>query len=134
VVIGGPALRRAGFQAGDGRQWTSWVGRDELASIVEFVLRTESLFGPVNAVSPNPLRNAEFGATAVQALGAKSRISLPAFLVRLMLGEMGQELLLASRRIQPTKLLAAGYRFRFPELEQALRHEWEKAGLASQPA
>jgi NAD dependent epimerase/dehydratase family enzyme len=61
---------------------------------------------------------------------------MPAFLVRLLLGEMGEEFILSSRRIQPAKLLAAGYQFRFPELAQALRHEMEtmKKGLASQPA
>jgi uncharacterized protein (TIGR01777 family) len=55
-VMGGPALQYVGFQAGDGQQWISWVGREELASIVEFALTTESLRGPINAVSPNPLR------------------------------------------------------------------------------
>jgi NAD dependent epimerase/dehydratase family enzyme len=94
-------------------------------------LITESLTGPVNAVSPNPIRNAEFATTAAKALGTKSRRSLPAFLVRLVMGEMGEEFILSSRRIQPAKLLAAGYRFQFPELEQALRHEMESmnAGL-----
>ena len=124
-VLGGAALQRVGFQAGDGQQWASWVGRDELASIIEFALTTETLTGPVNAVSPNPLRNAEFATTATQALGQKSGGAMPAFLVRLVMGEMGEEFLLSSRRIQPAKLLAAGYRFRFPELEQALRHEME---------
>ena len=122
-VVGGPALKQVGFQVGDGQQWTSWVGRDELASIIEFTLITESLTGPVNAVSPNPLRHAEFASTAAQVLGRKSRLTLPAFLVRLLMGEMGEELMLSSRRIQPAKLLAAGYQFRFPELEVALRHE-----------
>src|SRR5512135_2724787 len=70
-VIGGSALMRAGFQAGNEQQWTSWVGRDELAAIIEFALTTETLSGPVNAVSPNPLRNAEFAATATRALGQK---------------------------------------------------------------
>jgi uncharacterized protein (TIGR01777 family) len=125
MVVGGTALQRLGFQGGDGQQWISWVGRDEVASIMEFVLRTESLTGPVNAVSPNPLHNAEFSAIAVKALGAKSGGSLPAFLVRLVLGEMGEEFLLTSRRVQPAKLLAAGYRFRFPNLEDALCHEKE---------
>ena len=91
--------------------------------MIEFALITESLTGPVNAVSPNPLRNAEFAASTAQALGKKSGGSMPAFLVRLVMGEMGEEFLLSSRRIQPAKLLAAGYRFRFPELEQAVRHE-----------
>ena len=60
---------------------------------------------------------------------------MPAFLVRLVMGEMGEEFLLASRRIQPAKLLAAGYQFRFPELEQALQHEMGKMNenFASQP-
>ncbi|HEX7973369.1 MAG TPA: TIGR01777 family oxidoreductase [Anaerolineales bacterium] len=132
-VVGGAALQRVGFQAGDGKQWESWVGRDELASIIEFALTTETLAGPVNAVSPNPLRNAEFATVSTQALGQKPGGTMPALIVRLVMGEMGEEFLLASRRIQPVKLLAAGYRFRFPELEEAVRHEMDimKAGLAS---
>jgi uncharacterized protein (TIGR01777 family) len=124
-VMGGPALQYVGFQAGDGQQWISWVGRDELASIIEFVLTTESLRGPVNAVSPNPLRNAEFATTATQALGHKPGGVMPNFIVRLVMGEMGEEFALASRRAQPAKLLAAGYRFRYPELACALKHEKE---------
>ncbi|CAG0998856.1 Epimerase family protein [Anaerolineae bacterium] len=125
AVMGGDALRRIGFFGGNGQQWTSWIGRDELASIIEFALRTETLVGPVNAVSPNPMRYADFAATSSQALGQKPGGSMPAFLVRLIMGEMGEEFLLSSRRIQPAKLLAAGYSFRFPELEQALQHERE---------
>jgi NAD dependent epimerase/dehydratase family enzyme len=123
--MGGAALQRVGFQAGDGQQWMSWVGRDELASIIEFVLATESLSGPVNAVSPNPLRSAEFAAVSTKALGQKPGGVMPAFITRLVMGEMGEEFLLASRRIQPAKLRAAGYQFRFPELEGALQHEME---------
>ena len=133
-VIGGPALLRAGFQAGDGRQWVSWVGRDEMAFIIEFAFTTAALSGPVNAVSPNPLRNAEFATVSTKALDQKPGGTMPAFLVRLVMGEMGEELILASRRLQPAKLIAAGYQFRFPELEQAVRHEREKAGLAPQIA
>ena len=130
-VLGGPNLRRPSFQAGDGQQWMSWVGRDELASIIEFALRTENLVGPVNAVSPNPVRNAEFVRISTQALGKKRGGSIPAFIVRLLMGEMGEEFLLASRRIQPVKLLAAGYPFRFPNLADALRHEKECLNAAS---
>ncbi len=127
-VLGGAALQRGSMRAGNGQQWASWVGRDELAFIVEFALATETLTGPVNAVSPNPLRNAEFAKTAAKVLGTKPGSSMPAFLVRLMMGEMGEEFILSSRRIQPAKLLAAGYRFRFPDLELALQHE---AGISS---
>jgi uncharacterized protein (TIGR01777 family) len=135
-VLGGAALLRVGFQAGDGQQWMSWIGRDELASIIVFALTTETLSGPVNTVSPYPMRNADFAIAASQALEQKCGGTMPGFLVRLIMGEMGEEFLLSSRRIQPAKLLAAGYQFRFPELEQAVRHEWKssKIGSASQPA
>lgn len=122
-VLGGVALQRVGFQAGDGQQWMSWVGRDELASIVEFALKNMSLSGPVNAVSPNPLRSAEFAVLSTRALGQKPGGVMPAFIARLIMGEMGEEFLLSSRRIQPARLLAAGYQFRFPDLAGALRHE-----------
>jgi uncharacterized protein len=122
-VLGGRALKQVGFQTGDGQQWASWVGRDELASIIEFVLKTNSLVGPVNAVSPNPLCNAEFAKVSTQTLGKKPGGVMPAFMVRLVMGEMGEEFMLASRRMQPVKLLEAGYSFHYPELEGALRHE-----------
>jgi uncharacterized protein (TIGR01777 family) len=122
-VLGGAALKRIGFYGGDGRQWTSWVGRDELACIIEFALNSESLSGPVNPVSPNPMRTIDFARAASQALGKKPGGGMPAFMVRLVMGEMGEEFMLASRRMQPAKLLAAGYTFRYPELEGALLHE-----------
>jgi uncharacterized protein (TIGR01777 family) len=132
-VIGGPALQRAGFQTGDGRQWMSWVGRDELAFIMEFVLTNESLSGPVNTVSPNPVRKAEFVEISRQVLGKKPGVAMPAFVTRLIMGEMGEEFMLASRRIEPAKLLAAGYQFRFPTLADALRHEIDCLTLSSAP-
>ncbi len=128
-VLGGPALRRGSIRVGDGQQWMSWVGRDELASIIEFSLLSNSLAGPVNAVSPNPMRNADFAKATAQALGKKPGPSLPAFLVRLLMGEMGEEFMLSSRRMLPAKLLSAGYRFRFPALEQAVRHEMENLNM-----
>jgi len=124
-VMGGAMLKMVGFHAGDGQQWMSWVGRDELASIIEFALTTATLCGPVNAVSPNPLRSAEFAATATGALGQKPGGVMPALIARLMFGEMGEEFMLASRRVQPAKLLAAGYQFQYPDLACALQHEQE---------
>jgi NAD dependent epimerase/dehydratase family enzyme len=114
----------------------SWVGRDELAFIIEFVLTNDGLSGPVNAVSPNPLRNTEFATTATKALGLKPGGVMPNFIVRLVMGEMGEEFALASRRAQPAKLIAAGYQFRYPDLECALLHEKEVVNrdLAPQPA
>ncbi len=115
---------RRGFgRLGSGTQWCSWVSRDELANIVQFVLETESVTGPINVSSPQPVRNADFADTLARILGGKSRFSIPAFLLRMMAGEMADALALASRRMEPKRLIAAGYRFRFPELETALRHE-----------
>jgi uncharacterized protein (TIGR01777 family) len=132
-VIGGPALERVNFQAGNGQQWISWIGRDELAFIIEFTLTTESLSGPVNVVSPNPVRNAEFVMISRMVLGQKPGFVMPAFIARLVMGEMGEEFLLASRRIQPAKLFAAGYSFRFPELADTLRHERDRLNAGSDP-
>jgi len=123
AVLGGAAVRRNMGRMGNGRQWSSWVSRDELASIVHPVLVPDALAGPVNPVSTNPVRNAEFAATLSRALGARPGRPMPAFLLRLMLGEMADALILASRRIEPRRLLATGYQFRFPLLETALRHE-----------
>jgi hypothetical protein len=130
MALGGPNLAmltanaRRGFgRLGNGRQWCSWVSRDELASIIHFGLVCESICGPINAVSPNPVTIAEFTETFARILDCKPRLGIPAFVMRLMLGEMVDALALASRRIEPHKLLDAGYSFRFPDLKTALRHE-----------
>jgi NAD dependent epimerase/dehydratase family enzyme len=116
---------------GDGHQWFSWVARDEMATIVCHVLITDAMEGPVNAVSPNPVRNAEFFATLGLVLGRKPWLPMPAFALQLILGDMADRLILASRRIEPCRLLETGYIFRFPQLEVALRHEIEMIGLSS---
>lgn len=126
AVIGGTNLdtmTKNVRRLGDGRQWWSWVARDELPSIVEHALLTDALSGPVNVASPNPVRNAEFAETLARVLGRKPGWPLPAFVLRLLLGEMADQFALGSRRLEPRKLLATGYQFRFPDLEIALRHE-----------
>jgi uncharacterized protein (TIGR01777 family) len=128
-VLGGASLKRALGRIGSGRQWASWVARDELAYIVEYVLTMDVLTGPVNPTSPNPVRNAEMAAVLGRALGRRPGLPVPAFLLRLMLGEMAEALILASRRIMPGKLLAAGYQFHFAELENALHHELARISL-----
>jgi uncharacterized protein (TIGR01777 family) len=135
MVLGGANLAmlaanaRRGFgRLGSGRQWCSWVSRNELANMIHFGLICPAVSGPINAVSPNPVTNAEFSETLARVLGCKSRMAIPAFLLRLMLGEMADALALASRRMQPCKLLAAGYQFHFPDIEGALRHELELVG------
>jgi uncharacterized protein (TIGR01777 family) len=126
TVLGGASLKSFSpniLRFGDGRQWFSWIARDEIASIIDHALVTHTLEGPVNAVSPNPVRNVDFFATLGGVLGHKPRLPMPAFLLRLMLGDMADALILASRRIEPCRLRATGYQFRFPELTVALHHE-----------
>jgi uncharacterized protein (TIGR01777 family) len=124
-VLGGKSLQRNIGRMGSGRQWTSWIARDELAYIIEYILLNERLSGSVNPVSPNPVRNAEFSATLSHVQGRKPGLAMPTFLLRIMLGEMAEALILASRRIMPARLLAAGYSFRFPDLATAISHELE---------
>lgn len=123
MVLGGAALQRVGFQAGGGQQWLSWVALEEMVSIIKFTLTQPALSGPVNAASPNPLRWVDFAARSASAMDQKPGCAVPAFLVRLAFGEMGAEFMLASRRLHPARLLAAGYRFQYPDLEAAIRHE-----------
>lgn len=117
------SAQRSAPRVGDGQQWMSWVGRDELANIVLHVLETDILDGAVNPVSPNPVRNAEFAETVARVQGRKGASSIPAWLLQLLMGEAAKEFMLASRRMEPRKLLATGYQFLYPELEVALRHE-----------
>jgi hypothetical protein len=112
----------AGGKIGSGRQYLSWIAIDDLVHVILFAMTAEALHGPVNAVAPNPVTNLVFTKTLGGVLGRPAIFPMPAFAVRLAFGEMGKELLLASTRIEPTRLLKAGYLFRFPQLEGALRH------------
>jgi uncharacterized protein (TIGR01777 family) len=122
-VLGGAAIQRTIGKIGDGQQWSPWISRDELSSIIEYVIATNTITGPLNPCSPNPIRNSEYVATSSQVKGAKPAMSIPAFMIKLMMGELGQSLVLASRKMLPHKLLQHGYQFRFPTFESALRRE-----------
>jgi uncharacterized protein len=115
----------AGGRVGDGRQWMSWIALDDVIGLILYTLRNEALRGPVNAVAPNPVTNAEFTRALGAVLHRPTLFPLPAFLVRAAFGEMGQELLLASNRAVPQAALAAGFHFRYPEIKAALRHVLE---------
>jgi uncharacterized protein (TIGR01777 family) len=111
-----------GGALGTGRQYISWIALDDLLGVIAHALTTEALQGPVNAVAPNPVTNKEFTRALGRVLGRFTLFSMPAAAARLAFGEMADEVLLAGQRVQPTRLLATGYRFRYPDLEGALRH------------
>jgi hypothetical protein len=111
-----------GGRFGSGRQWLSWIALDDIAGAYLHALTRDDLAGPVNAAAPNPVTNAEFTTTLARVLHRPAVLHVPAFAPKLVLGEFADEMLFASIRVEPARLLETGYRFRFPELEPALRH------------
>jgi uncharacterized protein len=117
-----------GGRFGSGRQWLSWMSLDDIAGAYLHALTRDDLDGPVNAVAPNPVTNAEFTATLARVLHRPALLHAPAFALRVVLGETADEFLLVSQRALPARLLQTGYRFRFPELEPTLRDTLGRPG------
>jgi hypothetical protein len=112
-----------GGRIGDGRMWTSWIGIDDLADVYLRALVDPALSGPVNAVAPDPVRNADYTKTLGRVLRRPTVIPVPGFGPRLLLGEEGaREMAEASQRVRPDALLTAGHAYRYTRLEPALRH------------
>ncbi len=105
---------------GSGRQYWSWVHLDDLVNVVIRSMEDESLVGAVNVVAPQAVTNREFTRELAGVLGRPAWMPAPAFGLRLLLGEMADGILLCSARVRPYRLEAAGYRFLFPELKDAL--------------
>jgi uncharacterized protein (TIGR01777 family) len=116
---------------GSGRQYVSWIALDDLIGVIHFGLFAGGLAGPVNAVSPRPVTNRELTRTLGRVLRRPTLMAMPGPAVRLLFGELGQALLLEGARVLPARLEAAGFRFRHPLIESALRSE---LGLAPDDA
>jgi len=110
----------AGGPLGSGRQYLSWIHREDWVSLVRWALVTDTVDGPLNLTSPNPVTNAEFARTLGRVLGRPSIMPAPAVALRLLLGEMADGLLLCSQRVLPARATAMGFAFRFPDLGAAL--------------
>jgi uncharacterized protein (TIGR01777 family) len=117
-----------GGPLGDGRQYLSWIALDDTIGAIHFALFCEGLSGPVNATAPGAARSSVFASTLGKVLGRPSFVPAPASMLRAALGQMAEEALLASARVRPAKLEAAGFRFCTPYLESALRAELGRAG------
>lgn len=111
-----------GGVVGRGQQYWSWVALDDVIGAITHAMTESAVQGPVNVVAPHPVTNKEFTRMLGHVLVRPVVVPLPRFAARLLFGEMADELLLASTRVEPARLLATGYRFRFPGLEDALRH------------
>jgi hypothetical protein len=110
-LVGGPL--------GSGKQWMSWIHLDDEIGIIKFIIENEQARGAINATAPNPVSNGDFSKALGRAMKRPSWFGVPAFGLRLMLGEMA-EMLLTGQRAIPAAAQRLGYQFRFPELKAAL--------------
>lgn len=115
-----PARFGLGGHIGSGLQWMSWIHRDDLVEMCLFLLAREDLQGVFNATAPNPVRSREFAQALGRTLRRPLQMPAPGIVFRLVFGEMSR-LLLTGQRVLPARLQAAGFRFRWPELDGALR-------------
>jgi len=116
-----PAFRLGlGGALGSGMQWFPWIHMDDLLSAFTFILENQDVEGPVNFCAPNPVRNRDLAKTVGRVLNRPAVLPAPAFMIRLILGEFGNALLYSQRAI-PEKLLRYGFRFKYPEIADAVR-------------
>ncbi|KJS15591.1 MAG: hypothetical protein VR69_12365 [Peptococcaceae bacterium BRH_c4b] len=113
LFMGGPL--------GSGRQWMPWIHLQDMVDLILFLINNGQASGPFNAVAPNPVTNTDFSRTLGRVMGRPSLFRAPAPLLRLALGEMAGALLLSGQRAIPSRALELGYKFRYSELEPALR-------------
>jgi hypothetical protein len=111
-----------GGRMGSGRQWWSWIDIDDMVGAIQQILKDDRMRGPFNLTAPTPVTNAEFTKVLAKVLSRPANFPMPTFAAKLAFGQMGDELLLASQRVEPKKLLFNGYSFRYSDLRQSLQH------------
>lgn len=129
VVLGrdGGALRRmlpafrmgVGGRMGSGQQWMSWISREDAVRVISYLIDRGDLAGPVNAVAPEPVRNSMFTEELGRALHRPTLLAVPRPALLALFGEMADGTILANQRVYPERLLAAGFEFRHPRIDQA---------------
>jgi uncharacterized protein (TIGR01777 family) len=119
-----PYIRLGGGAViGSGRQWVSWISRTDAIRALAWAALHESLSGPLLVSSPSPVRNEEFMRTVAKAMHRPTLVKVPAFAVRLVFGEMGEETVLSGQKVIPRQLLDSGFEFEHPTLTEAIAHE-----------
>lgn len=116
-----------GGPVGSGRQWFSWIAMEDAIRAIVFLLDSPDAAGPFNLASPFPERYAAFAAALGHALGRPAVLPTPAMALKLMFGEMAEETILANQRVIPARLSAAGFEFRHPRVDDALRAELRRS-------
>ena len=109
-----------GARLGTGRQWMSWITLDDAVAVITRVITDSALTGPVNAVAPNPVTNREYTHTLAAVLKRPAVLAVPAFALRLAMGEMADNMLLSSARVVPQRLTEIAHSFRHPDINTAL--------------
>ena len=109
-----------GGNLGSGRQWMSWIHIQDWVGAVHHILKTDLLHGPVNMVATKPVTNAEFTKTLGSVLSRPTIFPVPAFAAKLAFGQMAEEVLLLSQRVEPNRLVTSGYPFQYSDLRKAL--------------
>src|ERR1039457_4522337 len=117
-----PFKMGVGGKIGNGRQWMSWIDVQDMVGAIHHILKSDLLQGPVNMGAPKPVTNAEFTNTLASVLSRPAIFPMPAFVVKLAFGEMGETVLLGSQRVEPTQLVMSGYPFRFSSLRASLEN------------
>jgi uncharacterized protein (TIGR01777 family) len=121
-----PFRMGVGGKLGSGQQYMSWIAIDDAVGAIEHALTNNTLRGPVNVVAPSAVTNHDFTKTLGHVLSRPTIFPVPAFAARLVFGEMADATLLSSQRVEPARLKASGYTFKYPELEGALKHVLNK--------
>jgi len=109
-----------GGKIGSGKQWMSWIHLDDLVGIILHCIEQPELCGAINGTAPTPVSNEVFVKALAKALKRPCVLPLPALLVRILMGPMGEELLLSGKKIVPKKVLQSGYKFQYESLDAAL--------------
>lgn len=117
----GPFRMGAGGRLGSGRQWMSWISLADVLCLIKEAIANDAWSGIYNAVAPNPVTNAEFTRTLARVLHRPALFAVPPPALRLLFGEMADEMLLASQRVEPKRLRQQGYAYSHEQLEPALR-------------
>lgn len=110
-----------GARLGRGNQFFPWIHLDDMVAVILWVASHDDLQGPINAVAPEPVTNAEFTDGVARAQGRRAHLAAPAFALKLAMGEMADEVLLAGQKMSPARVLRSGFQFRYPLLADALK-------------